>query len=434
MIVFRRLCWAFALAVSVPVPAPAQDLNQNVKIVRTAGEGPDAAKALTAALVEAVRQVNGVELREDRADTKGFREAVSGFSARFSDLMAKSGSASQPGEARGGDEDRTFAIANLASRGLVQRYKILGEERKGDTVRVEVEATVRHFDPEQPWGIGLPVLLTTAGQTPRMQVAPGQQGCDGPALTEALTATIAQYIDSMNRFQRLDPALVRKVLGTVRGELKGAESARLLEIGRNLDVHRILFVDLDLVEVRIDRTTAGGADVAIHHQFDAHLRGKVRMVDTTAGRTSQLWELPFENRTPAGKAGGEPNPRLGFELCVQLAAEIATDVAWRVREEQMAPVKVSAFRAAGSGEDRPRVVLNLGAPLMRMGMEFVLAEAGETVTDPDTGKVIGTLPGADLARIRVIKVEARMAIAEVLEQASKEPIKVGTVCKRVPPR
>jgi len=429
MTVPSLLSWALPLCLLASPAARAQDSSQNVQIVRAAGEGADASKALTAALVEAVRQVNGVELREDRADTKGFREAVSGFGARFSELVAKGGPSSQPAEARG-DEEKTFAIANLASRGLVQRYKVLGEERKGDLVRVEVEATVRHFDPEQPWGIGLPALLTAVGATPRVQVAPGQQGCDGPRLAEALAAQIGRYIDSMNRFQRVDPELLRKVLGTVRGELKGAESQRLLEIGRNLDVHRILFVDLDEVEVRIDRTTAGGSDVAIHHKYDARLRGRVRMVDTTAGKTSELWQLEFGSRTPVGKADGEPSPQLGFDLCVQLAAEIGTDVAWRVREE-LAPVKVSAYRAPSAGEERARVVLNLGAPLMRMGMEFVLSEAGETILDPDTGKPLGAFPGGDVARVRVIKVEAKMAIAEVLEQAGKDPIKVGTPCKRV---
>jgi hypothetical protein len=431
MTVSTRLLWALPLCLLAQPPALAQDGSQNVKIVRAAGEGADASKALAAALVEAIRQVNGLEVKEDRAETKGFREAVSSFGARFSELVAKGGAASQPaGDAQG--EEKTFAIANLASKGLVQRYKILSEEKKGDAFRVEVEATVRHYDPEQPWGIGLPTLLTVAGNQPQMDVSSTQKGLDGQALADALATQVALYIDSMSRFQRVDMALVKRVLGSVRNELKGAESARLLELGRNLDIHRMLFVDLDEVQVRVDRTTAGGADVAIHHKFDARLRGRVRMVDTTAGRTTQMWELPFESRTPVGKADGEPDPQLGRQLCIQLATEIATDVAWRVREEQMVPVKVSHWRAPASAEERARVILNLGAPLVRVGMEFVLFEPGEAITDPETGKPLGTLPGADLGRVRVIKAEAKMAIAEVLEQTGgKEPIKVGTPCKRV---
>ena len=74
-----RLAWALSLCVLSGGPAPAQDGSDHVKVVRATGEGADPGKALAAALVAAIRQVNGVEIREDLAETTGFHDAVFRF-------------------------------------------------------------------------------------------------------------------------------------------------------------------------------------------------------------------------------------------------------------------------------------------------------------------------------------------------------------------
>jgi len=77
-----------------------------------------------------------------------------------------------------------------------------------------------------------------------------------------------------------------------------------------------------------------------------------------------------------------------------------------------------------------RVIINRGSEFgIAVGKEFVLREEGETLTDPDTGAILGKEEGKVLGKIKVAKVLAKMAYCTVL-QGEKNPKKGTVVCEQ----
>lgn len=71
-----------------------------------------------------------------------------------------------------------------------------------------------------------------------------------------------------------------------------------------------------------------------------------------------------------------------------------------------------------AGVDGMSILLNGGADRgVLPGSVYIARQQARTVTDPDTGDVIALLPGAEVGRVRVVRVEEKMAVAEAIEGA-----------------
>jgi hypothetical protein len=117
-------------------------------------------------------------------------------------------------------------------------------------------------------------------------------------------------------------------------------------------------------------------------------------------------------KTPIGQAAQD---------CINQAAKM---IATKMEEF---PFEGSVIKVSGNGQ----VIINRGAEFgMETGQELVMAEQGETLTDPDTGEILGKEEGATIGKLKVSKVDKKMSYCDVTD-GEKNPAP-GTTVKAGP--
>jgi curli biogenesis system outer membrane secretion channel CsgG len=114
-------------------------------------------------------------------------------------------------------------------------------------------------------------------------------------------------------------------------------------------------------------------------------------------------------KTPIGQAAQD---------CINQAA------AFIAKKMEEFPFEGAVIKVSKNGQ----VIINRGSEFgMEVGQELVMTEQGETLTDPDTGEILGEEEGAVIGKIKVAKVDEKMSYADVLD-GEKQPAP-GTVVK-----
>ena len=117
-------------------------------------------------------------------------------------------------------------------------------------------------------------------------------------------------------------------------------------------------------------------------------------------------------RTPLGRATAKVIEEAVKKITRSLAAK-----PWQPR--------IAKVRADGT------IVLNGGADrAVEVGAEYQVLPAPEKIIDPDTGDVIGRMPGPTLGRIRVARTFPAYSIADVLA-GQVASFKVGQLCRKI---
>jgi len=151
----------------------------------------------------------------------------------------------------------------------------------------------------------------------------------------------------------------------------------------------------------------------------AELELVVRLIDTT---TSQV----VASRRILGKAGGS-RLRIGYstrgfsgdlggfaKTPIGEAAQdaIATAVTFIATEMEDYDITANVVMV----RDPQTIVINRGESFgVRAGDEFLVREAGETLTDPETGEILDVFEGAVTGRIRVNRVAEKVSYAELVD-------------------
>jgi curli biogenesis system outer membrane secretion channel CsgG len=114
-------------------------------------------------------------------------------------------------------------------------------------------------------------------------------------------------------------------------------------------------------------------------------------------------------KTPLGQAAQD---------CINKASEFIA------KKMESFPFEGSVIKVSQSGQ----IVINRGSEFgMEVGQELVMANQGETLTDPDTGAILGEEEGAVIGKIKVAKVAEKISYADVIS-GEKNPAG-GTVVK-----
>ena len=114
-------------------------------------------------------------------------------------------------------------------------------------------------------------------------------------------------------------------------------------------------------------------------------------------------------KTPLGQAAQD---------CINKASEFIA------KKMESFPFEGSVIKVSQSGQ----IVINRGSEFgMEVGQELVMANQGETLTDPDTGAILGEEEGAVIGKIKVAKVAEKISYADVTD-GEKNPA-AGTVVK-----
>jgi curli biogenesis system outer membrane secretion channel CsgG len=161
---------------------------------------------------------------------------------------------------------------------------------------------------------------------------------------------------------------------------------------------------------------------------DAQVTVIVKLIDTTtgeivakerivgkAGNTGlrvglNKWGVNTEmdgfKKTPLGQAAQD---------CINQAAEFIA------KQMEEFPFEGSVIKASGG-----KVYINRGSEFgVEAGQELVMRTEGETLMDPDTGAILGTMEGDEIGTLRISKVTEKFSIAEVTSGETKP--EAGTV-------
>ncbi len=152
---------------------------------------------------------------------------------------------------------------------------------------------------------------------------------------------------------------------------------------------------------------------------EAQITVIVKLIDTTTGEI-----VAKQNVT--GKAGntslsvglsvGGVNTDLGGfkKTPIGQAAQdcINQAVAFIAKQMEVFPFEGSVIKVAGNGQ----VIINRGSEFgVEVGQELVMTTEGETLTDPDTGAVLGKEEGEVIGKLKVAKVAEKMSYADVVD-------------------
>ncbi len=111
-------------------------------------------------------------------------------------------------------------------------------------------------------------------------------------------------------------------------------------------------------------------------------------------------------KTPLGQAAQD---------CIVKASEF---IAKKMEE---IPFEGSVVKASGG-----KVYINRGSEFgVEAGQELVMKTEGETLTDPDTGAILGKEDGKVIGKIKVAKVDAKLSTCDVLDGEKNPP--AGTI-------
>jgi len=185
------------------------------------------------------------------------------------------------------------------------------------------------------------------------------------------------------------------------------------------------------------KQSGGGGGISFHGislgggKSEAQVTVIVKLIDTTSG------EIVAKERI-VGKAGNT-HLKVGLDIAgvntdlggfkktpLGQAAQDCINQATAVIAKKMEefPFEGAVITTSSSG----KVLINRGAEFgVEAGQELVMGAEGKTITDPDTGAILGKEEGQTIGKLKVSKVDKKFSYCDVTE-GEKNPPK-GTVVR-----
>ncbi len=218
----------------------------------------------------------------------------------------------------------------------------------------------------------------------------------------------------------------REKLGDVLGEQDLAASGRAAKskVAKTGLIRSARYIASGAVTEVSENQSGGGAGIAFKGirlgggKSEAQITVIVKLIDTTTGEI-------VAKETVVGKAG---NTRLNVGVSVgglntdmggfkkTPLGQAAQDCI--VKASEFIAKKMEEFPFEGSvvKASSGKVYINRGSEFgVEAGQELVMKTEGETLTDPDTGAILGKEDGVVIGKIKVVKVDAKLSICDVLE-------------------
>jgi curli biogenesis system outer membrane secretion channel CsgG len=218
----------------------------------------------------------------------------------------------------------------------------------------------------------------------------------------------------------------REKLGDVLGEQDLAASGRAAKskVAKTGLVRSARYIASGAVTEVSENQSGGGAGIAIHGirlgggKNEAQITVIVKLIDTTTGEI-------VAKESVVGKAGGT-SLKVGVSvggLDADLGGfkktplgQAAQDCIAKASEFIAKKMEVFPFEGSVVKSANGKVYINRGSEFgMEVGQALVMATEGETLTDPDTGAILGKEDGAVIGKLKVTKVDEKLSTCEVTE-------------------
>lgn len=405
-----------------PVDGP---IAKSIRPVRASGFGKDRQLALTAALLDAIKQ-QGVDVKGDSLLQRRFEQAMESVGGEVREKVK--------GSTKQQQNVQTFA------NGFIHSYAVLSEVDQGEQVRIDICANLVEFDPANP-RFGLPPTLAVLPfLCPEKGVLVGgaQEPCSSVTsiAEQAFEAGCATSRKLVMIDDRNQPKLVQ-VRADIRRRVQdgGAEEVEAIKLGKQLTADFVLVGKVTKAEfngppgARPQKVPPGAQAVA---SVEARLVNVSNNEVIWAG--SKLKILTVGDLAQARRPG---NPELGLspvELAVHRAVdELLQSLRVRLDEFHVGNQKVDAVVPAQPAASltilrvaRGTVTLDSSDPRIRPGARFIVNSLVE-IKLPN-GKV--EVDRDRVAVIEVTSVTGGLAKASVID--GDADLITATNCEVVP--
>jgi curli biogenesis system outer membrane secretion channel CsgG len=224
----------------------------------------------------------------------------------------------------------------------------------------------------------------------------------------------------------------REKLGDVLSEQNLAASGRAAKskVAQTGLIRSARYIASGAVTEVSENQSGGGAGVSFKGislgggKKEAQITVIVKLIDTTTG------EIVAKERV-VGKAGGTRlnvgvsvgglNTDMGgfketplgqaAQDCIVKASEFIA------KKMESFPFEGSVVKASGG-----QVYINRGSEFgMEVGQDLIMATEGETLTDPETGAILGKEDGKTIGKLKVAKVDAKLSTCDVTDGEKNPP-------------
>ena len=233
----------------------------------------------------------------------------------------------------------------------------------------------------------------------------------------------AHLIDSLVNLRKFD-VIERERLREVTRELDFAESDyadtdKCVKMGKMLNAHYVVIPELRFADLREERREVPFVGQQ-KKKFYGLLGTNIRVVDVATGRIASS-SIAEAGMVVSEAFRPEDKIKQGYTLIDQLMATSARQES-DVIADVVYPIRVVAV-AAG------QVTLNRGRGAMEEGEMLKIYKVGKNMIDPDTKESLGPQE-LEIGKVRVVKVNPKTSIAEVVQVDPGQSIKERDVARR----
>lgn len=237
--------------------------------------------------------------------------------------------------------------------------------------------------------------------------------------TNLLTDKLVTAIVKSNRLKvversRLDELLKESDLGST----DVADPAKCVEAGKLLGAQLLLFGTLDNIEAIVQEKPVAYTS-RVKRTGVISLNASIRIVDAATGQIRAAQSTALEHAVVLDGVAHLQNKHF------QAAQEALVMKLTYLVLDEVYPVKI----VLAKGEE---VYIGQGANNgVQKGKRFAVFRKGETITDPDTGVVLGA-EQTEVGVVEVVRVEPKMSVARVVSLLdAQESVKSGDLCRAV---
>ena len=371
------------------------------------GYGTSRNSAVQSALIEALKQSEGVSIDSQRSYAKSIEEdAVSSADGEASyDVVIA---------------DRMQQKIKEATSGVIDHYRIVDSRKDGDGQWiVQVEVSLSKYKTPGISPNSLRKIAVIPFRTKKLSIAVLDEDFNMAEISRQLSQRIVTELTQSRRFTVLDRDYMTELLKERNLIISAdATTAEQMKLGETLGVDYLVIGTITEFEATqtsnyikiLDETVYGEkAHINIDFRIMVMATGQIKWSDTVKviADNKQL-EKPLKER--------------GEQGVVDFMVENAARKIVHSSLDNIYPIKI--LKVAGEKS----IYLNQGGKMASVGDVFEVYTPGESIVDPDTGLGI-KIDGEKVAMVEITKVQAKYSLAKLLSGRINE-IEAGAILRK----